>query len=122
MVEELGTSIVLLWTSPLPSLGLNVFICYKRGMVKVIYKFIFESYAWGKNTKILNGNLGLRLIKFFSEKYFTYLNLIPKKHSLYNRLDLMIEGINIFLKGYAHLVMGLGSNSDHSCKPTKYVG
>lgn len=79
MVGELGTSIVLLWTSPLISLGLNVFIYDKRDMVKVIYKFI--SYAWGNNTKIFNESLELRLIRFFSEKFFTYLNLIHKKHS-----------------------------------------
>lgn len=34
----------------------------------------------------------------------------------------MTEGINIFLKRYTHLDIVLGNNSDHPCKPTKYLG
>ena len=44
MVEELRTCFILLWTTLLISLGHNVFICYKRGMVKVIYKVMFANY------------------------------------------------------------------------------
>ena len=55
-----GTCFALLWTSLLISLGLNVFIRYKKGMIKVIYKVIFTSSTWGKNTKKLDANLELR--------------------------------------------------------------
>lgn len=42
------------------SLGLSVFLCYKRGMAKVIYKVIFTSSTWGNNPKQPDGNSELR--------------------------------------------------------------
>lgn len=75
MVREIGSCFVLLWKSVLISMGLNIFICYKRGMVK-IYKFIFVRSTWGNHTKKLDGNLKLRLIRLLSENYINLIILI----------------------------------------------
>lgn len=56
MVRELRTCFVLLWKSVLISMELNIFISYKRGMIK-IYKIIFSKGTWGNNTKKLDGNV-----------------------------------------------------------------
>ena len=39
MVRELRTCFVLLWKSVLISMELNIFICYKRGMIKFIRSY-----------------------------------------------------------------------------------
>ena len=56
MVRELRTCFVLLWKSILISMELNIFICYKGGMIK-IYKIIFSKSTWGNNTKKFDGNV-----------------------------------------------------------------
>lgn len=55
-----GICFVLFWISLLIFLGFNVFIRYKKGMIKVIYKVIFISSIWGKNIKKFDVNLELR--------------------------------------------------------------